>query len=66
MNHLTSILTKVYVLGVKQQVIEVKKLDFSIHFKKYWLEEQVNFEGMFNQQLFDSCLGPFGPFFGAN
>ena len=38
MNYLTSTLTKLDVLGVQVQVIEVKKLEFHIHFKKYGLE----------------------------
>ena len=37
MKHLSFKLTKLLVLGVKQQVFEVKKPKFDIHFKKYAL-----------------------------
>ena len=59
-------LTKLNVLGVKLQVIEVKKLEFDIHFTKYSWKYQIDFHQKCNQQLIDSCPGPFWPFCGEN
>ena len=45
------ILPKLDMVGVKLQVIEVKKLEFYIDFKKYSMEQSNNFEQTYNQQL---------------
>ena len=56
---------KLEVLGVNLQVIEVKELKFDIYFQGIFMKESNSFSTKLNQQLFDSCPGPFGPFFGA-
>ena len=43
--------TKLNILGVKQQVFGVKKLEFYIFFKNYLLKSLKSFEQMYKQQL---------------
>ena len=63
---MASTLPKLELLGVNLQVIEVKELEFDLYFREIFMKVSNSFSTKLNQQLLVSCLGPFGPFFGAN
>ena len=58
-------LTKLDVVGVKLQVIEVTKLEFCIHFKKNLMKSQSSFELKCSQQLTPATTAGYWAVFGG-
>ena len=59
-------LTKLDVVGVKLQVIEVTKLEFCIHFKKNLMKSKSFFEQKHSQQLTPATTAGYLAVFGGN